>query len=114
MEPARTPAPPYWALIFTSRLSTDLEGQAASARRVLALLERQPGFLGVERAREELGVMVSYWKDEASIRRWREQAEHAEAFRNGRERWYADWRLRVCRVEREEGPETASNGERNA
>jgi heme-degrading monooxygenase HmoA len=46
---------------------------------------------------------VSYWKDEASIATWKAHAEHAVAQRLGRDRWYADFQLRVCRVERNYG-----------
>jgi len=101
MEPADTPEPPYWAAIFTSRLVADRAGYDQTARRMLELARSQPGFLGVESAREDLGITVSYWRDEESIRRWKEHAEHAAARREGRDRWYADWRLRGCRVERE-------------
>lgn len=73
------------------------------AQRMMELAARQDGFLGVESAREDgsLGITVSYWRDEDSIRKWHEVAEHREAQRLGKERWYAEFGLRVCRVERE-------------
>ena len=101
---ADTPEPPYYAVIFTSvRTDLDTTEYADTAERMVELAQRQPGFLGVESARDEVGITVSYWRDEASIKAWKQQAEHREAQRLGRERWYADYRLRVAKVERDYG-----------
>lgn len=72
------------------------------AERMVELAREQPGFLGVESARnaEGLGITVSYWRDEASIAAWRAHADHAVAQRLGREAWYARYRLEVCEVKR--------------
>lgn len=97
--------PPYYAVIFTSlRRETDA-GYAETAARMLALAEREPGFLGAESSRsaDGLGITVSYWRDEASIGRWREQSEHRLARDNGRSRWYRQFHVRVARVERDYG-----------
>lgn len=100
-SPATTPRPPYYAVIFTSVLGAADPHYAAVAARMVTLAAEQPGFLGVESAREgAFGITVSYWRDEAAIRAWREQVEHAEARRLGREKWYARYSLRVARVER--------------
>lgn len=104
---AKTPQPPYYAVIFSSlRTESDL-GYADMARRMLALAAEQEGFLGVESAREGLGITVSYWKDREAISRWREHAEHRIAREFGRERWYSAFRVRIALVEREYGPEEA-------
>ncbi len=100
---ANTPEPPYYAVIFTSLQSDDLDGYAATAARMLELAAEQPGYLGVESAREDLGVTVSYWQDLESIKRWKAQAEHREAQRQGKDRWYSSYRTRIARVEREYG-----------
>jgi heme-degrading monooxygenase HmoA len=75
------------------------------ANRMVELARQQPGFLGIESARsaDGVGITVSYWESEESIRRWHEQAEHREAQRLGRGRWYDAFQLRVCRVERAYG-----------
>lgn len=103
--PDDTPQPPYYAVVFTSvRTGEDDDGYAAMADRMVELAAQQPGFLGVESVREGApGITVSYWRDLASIRQWRRQAEHREAQRLGRDRWYERYRIRVCRVEREYG-----------
>jgi heme-degrading monooxygenase HmoA len=103
MEPlARTPAPPYYAALFTSvRTPDDPEGYAAMAERMVELASAQPGFLGVESVRGEggVGITISYWDSLESVRRWGRHAEHLVAQQAGRSRWYQTFRLRVCRVE---------------
>jgi heme-degrading monooxygenase HmoA len=103
---ARTPAPPYYAVVFTSR-RTEAEAQEyeAAAQRMLALAAAQPGFLGVESARgaDGVGITVSYWASLEAVHAWGRHAEHREAQRAGRQRWYEVFRLRVCRVEEEWG-----------
>ena len=97
------PAPPYYAVIFTSeRTAGDGESYEKTANRMLELARQQPGFLAVESARGEdgLGITVSYWESEEAIRQWRAHAEHLVAQQQGREKWYARFSLRVCRVER--------------
>ncbi len=97
--------PPTFAVIFSSQRTEGDLGYAAMAGRMEALARQQPGFLGVESARdaEGFGITVSYWKDEASIAAWKAQAEHAAAQRLGRDRWYESFQVRVCRVERSYG-----------
>ncbi len=104
---ARTPEPPYYAVIFTSLRSDTEQDYAVTAERMLELACEQPGFLGVESARgaDGLGITVSYWRDEGSIRAWRVQAEHREAQRRGRTDWYRAFRTRVAHVERDYGLE---------
>lgn len=102
---ADTPTPPYYAVIFTSTRTAGDQGYAATAEKMLDLATRQPGFLGVESAREELGITVSYWADLESIRRWKADLDHREAQRQGREAWYSAYRVRISRVERAYGME---------
>jgi len=105
MDPlARTPKPPYYAVVFTSvRTGADAEGYAATAARMVELAAAQPGFLGIESTRgaDGVGITVSYWDSLDSIRRWQQHVEHLLAQEKGRSTWYARFRLRVCRVERD-------------
>ncbi len=100
---ARTPEPPYYAVIFTSRWTDDQEGYAQTADEMERLASLQPGFLGMESVRdvEGLGITVSYWASEEAIAAWRSHADHLTAQRVGRERWYRAYALRVARVERD-------------
>jgi len=68
-----------------------------------ALAREQPGFLGMESVRETLGITVSYWESLRAIAQWKAHIEHLEAQRDGREKWYAWYKVRICRVEREYG-----------
>jgi len=102
---APTPEPPYYAVIFSSQRTAGDQGYGAMADRMVELAAQQPGFLGVESARDAdgFGITVSYWRDEAAIAAWKAQAEHSVAQRLGWERWYADFHLRISRVERAYG-----------
>jgi heme-degrading monooxygenase HmoA len=100
---AQTPVPPYYAVIFTSVRTPGDNGYGQTADAMVALAQQQPGFLGVESAREEIGITVSYWESLESIKNWREHAEHTLARQQGREKWYAGFRVRICKVEREYG-----------
>ncbi|WP_097458637.1 antibiotic biosynthesis monooxygenase family protein [Mangrovitalea sediminis] len=100
---AQTPEPPYYAVIFSS-LRTDADnGYAEMAERMMKLASAQPGFLGVESARDGLGITVSYWDSLDAIKNWKRHAEHQEAQRLGRQQWYSSFRVRIAKVEREYG-----------
>lgn len=98
---ANTPAPPYYAVIFTSIRTEGDEGYDAMADRMVALAAQQPGFLGFESARDGVGITVSYWSDLEAIRRWKANAEHLEAQRLGHRKWYAAFKTRIAKVERD-------------
>lgn len=103
---ARTPEPPYYAVIFTSqRTPDDADGYGAMADRMVELAARQPGFLGVESVRGDdgVGITVSYWESLEAVRAWGAVAAHRAAQELGRSRWYEEYSLRVCRVEEETG-----------
>jgi heme-degrading monooxygenase HmoA len=107
---ARTPEPPYYAVIFTSlRTPADDAGYESAAAEMAELAMRQPGYLGVESARggDRLGITVSYWASEEAIRAWKLESDHLAVQRLGRERWYAGYTLRVARVERSYTLETS-------
>jgi heme-degrading monooxygenase HmoA len=102
MEPlATTPEPPYWAVIFTSvRNEQPDDGYEQTAAQMFSLAARQPGYLGVDSAREGVGITVCYWADTASIEAWKRDADHAFAQYEGRTRWYDRYEIRIARVER--------------
>src|SRR5436305_1277884 len=96
---ARTPEPPYYAVIFTSqRTPDDPDGYGAMAERMVELAARQPGFLGIESARgaDGIGITVSYWESQEAVRAWKEHAAHLVAQKLGRSKWYAAFRLRIA------------------
>ncbi|MBV6485446.1 MAG: putative protein YqjZ [Flavobacteriales bacterium] len=100
---AKTPTPPYYAVIFTSVKMENDEGYNEMAERMVELAQQQPGFLGVESARNEIGITVSYWTDLVSIKNWKEHAEHTIAREKGRADWYKAFKTRIAKVERDYG-----------
>jgi heme-degrading monooxygenase HmoA len=99
---AKTPEPPYYAVIFTAQRTEGDGGYEAMASAMLELALKQPGCLGVETARgpSGLGITVAYFTDEAAIRAWKQHAQHLGAQRLGKERWYSHYEIRVAKVER--------------
>jgi heme-degrading monooxygenase HmoA len=98
---AATPDPPYYAVIFTSIRTETEDGYKDTEDFLEEMVKDQPGFLGMESVRQGMGITVCYWKDLDSIRNWAMNPEHQKAQARGKEEWYADYRVRVCKVERE-------------
>lgn len=100
---AQTPVPPYYAVIFTSIRTAETEGYEEMADKMVELARQQEGYLGIESARNDIGITVSYWKDLASIRKWKMNMDHLEAQQKGRSDWYARFQTRIAKVERDYG-----------
>ncbi len=100
---AKTPAPPYYAVIFTNLRTEGDHGYNAMAERMVELGATMPGFLGIEAVRDGLGITISYWESEEAIHHWHQQAEHKLAQQKGYEIWYQSFKLRVCKIERDYG-----------
>jgi len=101
MQFANTPEPPYYAVIFTSVRTGIDDGYGETAARMFELASQLPGFLGVESAREGIGITVSYWKDLESIQQWKANAEHQQAQQRGKSDWYSAFYTRIAKVERD-------------
>ncbi len=101
MSIAKTPPPPYYAVIFTSIRTAGDQGYDAMSEHMAALVNQQPGFLGVESARNDIGITVSYWESLEAIKAWKEQTQHLTAQRLGQEKWYDAYTTRICKVERD-------------
>lgn len=100
---AKTPKPPYYAVIFTSQRTDEDVGYTAMAGEMMKLASTQPGFLGAESARDGLGITVSYWASLDSVKNWRQNERHVLAQRKGKAEWYLEYRVRICKVERDYG-----------
>ena len=85
-------------------------------------LERIDGFISIERFQslvdETKLLSLSFWRDEAAVKAWRNVEHHREAQAAGRGGVFRDYRLRVASVlrdygmtERDEAP--ADSRERN-
>jgi heme-degrading monooxygenase HmoA len=102
---ARTPPPPYYAVIFTSTRTAGDQGYGDTSDRMVELASAQPGFLGVESVRgpDGAGITVCYWASTAAIEAWKANAEHLLAQQRGMRDWYQHYEVRVARVERAYG-----------
>ena len=100
---AQTPQPPYYAVIFTSLRTEVDESYGHMADAMVELAKQQPGYLGIESARDGLGITVSYWESLEAIRNWKENAQHQVAQKLGKEKWYTAFKTRICKVERDYG-----------
>ncbi|MBB4184880.1 heme-degrading monooxygenase HmoA [Sinorhizobium terangae] len=79
-------------------------GLAADLR---PLLDGIDGFISIERfqslADPNKLLSLSFWRDEAAVKAWRNGAEHRAAQEAGRRGVFADYRLRIATVVRDYG-----------
>ncbi len=92
---------PYYAVIFTSLKNEDDTGYTEMGQKMEQLAKEQPGFLGIESARNEIGITVSYWESLEAIANWKNNREHGIAQQKGRTDWYQWYDVKICKVERE-------------
>jgi heme-degrading monooxygenase HmoA len=106
---AQTPAPPYYAVIFSSQRTEGDGGYGKMAERMVDLAAQQPGFLGAESVRgaDGFGVTVSYWSSAEAISAWKANVDHLAAQEMGKRVWYEHYELRVAKVERAYGKPAA-------
>jgi heme-degrading monooxygenase HmoA len=91
----------YYAVIFTSTRTEVEAGYAEMAIKMVELAKAQPGFIGMESARSEIGITVSYWESLEAIKNWKANMEHLEAQEKGKTTWYKKYNVRIAKVERE-------------
>jgi len=91
----------YYAVIFTSTQYSDIAGYSEMVEKMVTLAKQQKGFLGIESARNEIGITISYWESLEAIRSWKMQSDHLIAQKKGREEWYQWYHVRICKVESE-------------
>lgn len=90
----------YYAVIFTSTLKPDQEGYNEMALEMENLAKKQPGFLGISSARNDIGITVSYWETEQAILNWKANLDHMHAQKLGKQKWYDSYRVEIAKVER--------------
>lgn len=98
---AKTPTPPYYAVIFSSIRTEGDNGYSKMGDKMVELASKQDGFLGVESVKEELGITVSYWRDLESIKKWKDNTEHVVAQKKGKTDWYKSFKTRIAKIERD-------------
>ncbi len=92
---------PYYAVIFTSIRSDLNDNYTEMALKMETLAKQQPGFLGVDSARNEIGITVSYWESLEAIANWKQNLDHLDAQFLGRQKWYENYVVRIAKVEKE-------------
>tara|TARA_R110000868_G_scaffold817_2_gene6016 strand:- start:4049 stop:4357 length:309 start_codon:yes stop_codon:yes gene_type:complete len=92
---------PYYAVIFTSIRTEGENGYHKMAQQMDELAKKQPGFIGIESAREDIGITVSYWDSLEAIAKWKSNTDHLFAQQKGIKDWYKWYKVRICLVERE-------------
>jgi heme-degrading monooxygenase HmoA len=100
---AQTPETPYYVVLFTTIRTNIDEGYDEMAIKMEELAAQQPGYLGIESARDGVGITASYWKDLESIRNWKNHVDHTVARELGREKWYEEYMTRIAKVEHDYG-----------
>ncbi|MCL4168342.1 UNVERIFIED_CONTAM: hypothetical protein GTU68_014691 [Idotea baltica] len=71
------------------------------AEKMESLAKKQDGFLGIETAKDTIGITISYWESLEAIKSWKLHSDHLLAQKKGREEWYQWYHVRICKVERE-------------
>lgn len=96
------PSPGSWVVIFQAELKPTLPLEyTETAQRMRALAFEQYGCLGFTAVTEvSTEIALSYWPDEASIVRWKSNAEHMLAQQSGRDSWYRSYRVDVASIAR--------------
>jgi len=92
---------PYYAVIFTSTQTENVEGYNAMAQKMEDLAKQQEGFIIIDMAREAVGITVSYWRSLEAIKALKQNSEHLIAQQKGKQQWYSWYNTRICKVERE-------------
>ena len=91
----------YFAAIFTTQRSqSGNDIYEIMASRMVALAQKQPGFLGLEsvRSNDGIGITVSYWIDRDAIRNWEKHVENVSFRAMGRQEFYHWYRIRIAEV----------------
>lgn len=92
---------PYYAVIFTSKRTEVDENYSEMATKMVEMAQLQEGFLGIESARNEIGITVSYWKSLEAIKNWKQNLDHLDAQQLGVSKWYEKYTVRIALVEKE-------------
>lgn len=89
--------------IFRSRLKPEAQEYAQWAARMNETARQMPGYIAHKGFVAEDGERVTIVEFESAQaqRDWSRHPDHVEAQRLGRERFYLEFRISVCSVERE-------------
>ncbi|MBH5319432.1 antibiotic biosynthesis monooxygenase [Paenibacillus sp. GSMTC-2017] len=93
----------YYAVIFSSKRTDGDNGYNVMAEKMVQLANKQPGFIGVESVRDSsgVGITISYWESLEAISNWKQHQSHLVAQEKGKQDWYQNYNVKICKVERE-------------
>jgi heme-degrading monooxygenase HmoA len=91
------------AVIFISQRTSVDDGYGETNDALMKVVQEQPGFIDSESWRNEegYGVTIVYFDSAEASSAWGGHPQHREAQRLGREKWYSEYRILVCKVERD-------------
>ena len=90
--------------VFRSRLRPEsVEEYERLAPRIRALAESMPGFVSCKTfvAADGERVSIEVFESPETQEAWRNHPEHRKAQRLGHEKFYSEFHIQVCRVERD-------------
>lgn len=92
-----------FAVIFRATPAVQDEVYQQTVARMRALAFEKYECIDFITATEADGqeIAISYWQDEATILRWRKDAEHTLAQELGRTQWYDAYNVQVVEIKRE-------------
>ena len=65
------------------------------------LARQQEGFISMDSAKDAVNITVCYWTNLEAILRWKAQVRHKHAQKLGKTKWYKNYSVRVCKVEKD-------------
>ena len=90
--------------VFRSRLKPGLRDEyAAAVDRMSALARTMPGYIADKVLYAEDGerCTIVEFENEAGLRTWRTNPEHIEAQKMARQKYYTEYSVQVCTLDRE-------------
>ncbi|MED0993673.1 antibiotic biosynthesis monooxygenase family protein [Bacillus nitratireducens] len=94
----------YYAAIFTSqRTEHNSERYESMSDNLVELVKTQPGFIriGSVRDNEEYSITISYWESLEAIQKWKANTTHQVTQQKGKETWYSQYNVQICKVVRD-------------
>jgi heme-degrading monooxygenase HmoA len=87
-------------IVFRSRLRNDFERAEydARAQEVLEIGRQMPGFVSLKTFTADDGERLSLVEFEsgADVKGWARNTDHIQAKKEGRERFYSEYRIQIC------------------
>ncbi|MCO1332777.1 antibiotic biosynthesis monooxygenase [Microbulbifer sp. OS29] len=85
--------------------SSGREKYLSKAAELKEYLNQFDGFISIERFQSlkqpDKILSLSFWRDAASIKAWKNQPQHLEAQELGKNRLFADYRIRIGEIMRD-------------